>query len=194
MFLESARIFLDHNPDIPARFLIIGDGELRDDLINYCQQHGLSDYVKFCGWKRDLPKAYADLDILALTSINEGTPVSIIEAMASCVPVISTEAGGVRDLLGTPIPVISQNGFQIFERGILCRQDDAEGFANGLKYIIQNGRIRQEISDSARSFVTRVHSQERLLQDVESVYLELLKHDRDKVSSGGNALSPLQHD
>jgi len=53
MFLRSAKIFLDHNPDIPAKFLIVGDGELRDDLMAYCEQQGLSDYVKFChlcGW------------------------------------------------------------------------------------------------------------------------------------------------
>ena len=99
MFLESAKIFLDHNPNIPIKFLIIGDGELRNDLVTFCEQQGLYSYVKFCGWERDLPKVYADLDVLCLTSINEGTPVSIIEAMASSVPVVSTDAGGVRELI-----------------------------------------------------------------------------------------------
>jgi len=183
MFLKSAKIFLDHNPDIPAKFLIIGDGELRNDLVAFCEQKGLSGYVKFCGWKRDLPKVYADLDILCLTSINEGTPVSIIEAMASSVPVISTDAGGVRDLLGMPMPEILQNGFYVLERGILCPQDDPEGFAKGLKYVIQNNRLREEILNSARSFVAHIYSKERLLQDIESIYLELLKYDRDKISA-----------
>ncbi|MBW1741101.1 MAG: glycosyltransferase family 4 protein [Deltaproteobacteria bacterium] len=126
---------------------------------------------------------YADLDILCLTSINEGTPVSIIEAMASSVPVISTDAGGVRDLLGMPMPEISQNGFYVLERGILCPQDDPEGFAKGLKYVIQNNRLREEILNSARSFVAHIYSKERLLQDIESIYLELLKYDRDKISA-----------
>jgi len=95
MLFDAARIFLDQNPEIRVKFVVIGDGELREELIGYCQQDGLSDDVLFCGWERDLPTVYADLDILALTSVNEGTPVSMIEAMASSVPVISTDAGGV---------------------------------------------------------------------------------------------------
>ena len=89
----------------------------------YCEQQGLSRYVKFCGWKRDLPKVYADLDILALTSINEGTPVSIIEAMACSVPVISTHAGGVREL-------IAEYGLPIADCGMgsaECRIDNQGG-------------------------------------------------------------------
>jgi glycosyltransferase involved in cell wall biosynthesis len=175
MFLRSARVFLDQNPDVATKFLVIGDGELRDELAALCDEQGLSDHVHFCGWRRDLPKVYADLDILCMTSINEGTPVSIIEAMASSVPVISTDAGGVRDLLGMLMPGVSQDGFQVLERGILCRQDDPEGFARGLQYVIKNRRIWEEISNSARSFVSRVYSREQILSDMESVYLDLVR-------------------
>lgn len=184
MFLRSARIFLDQNPDIPTKFLVIGDGELRDDLAALCNEQGLSDHVQFCGWRRDLPEVYADLDILCMTSINEGTPVSIIEAMASSVPVISTDAGGVRDLLGTLMPGVSQNGFQVLERGILCRQDDPEGFARGLQYMIKNRQVWEEISNSARSFVSRVYTREQILSDMESVYLDLVKPDWIQSSIG----------
>jgi GT2 family glycosyltransferase/glycosyltransferase involved in cell wall biosynthesis len=177
MFLRSARVFLDQNPDIPTKFLIIGDGELRNDLASFCDEQGLSDHVQFCGWRRDLPKVYADLDILCMTSINEGTPVSIIEAMASSVPVISTDAGGVRDLLGMLMQGVSQDGFLVLERGILCRQDDPEGFASGLQYVIKNRQIREEISNSARSFVSRVYTREQILSDMESVYLDLVKKE-----------------
>jgi GT2 family glycosyltransferase/glycosyltransferase involved in cell wall biosynthesis len=175
MFLESAKIFLDHNPDIPARFLIIGDGELRNDLVKCCEQQGVSPYVKFCGWQTDLAKVYADLDIVALTSINEGTPVSIIEAMASSVPVICTDAGGVRDLLGAPVQRVASNGCQVHERGILCQQGDVEGFAMGLKYLVENhSRLKKEMSGRARLFVEQSFSKERLFQDIESLYLELM--------------------
>ncbi|MBW2172650.1 MAG: glycosyltransferase [Deltaproteobacteria bacterium] len=213
MFLRSARIFLDQNPDIPTKFLLIGDGELRNDLAAFCDEQGLSDHVQFCGWRRDLPKVYADLDILCMTSINEGTPVSIIEAMASSVPVISTDAGGVRDLLGmlTRLPPrarppakpawhspaaqqiaegqsgVSQDGFQVLERGMLCRQDDPEGFASGLQYVIKNRRIWEEISNSARSFVSRVYSREQILSDIESIYLDLVKPDQVRSTVGLDA-------
>jgi len=175
MFIKSAKIFLNQNPHIRAQFLIVGDGELRDDLMAYCQQERLSNHVVFCGWKRDLPKIYADLDILALTSINEGTPVSIIEAMASSVPVISTDAGGVRDLLGAPVQRVSSKGFQVHERGILCQQGDVEGFAMGLKYLVENhSRLKKEMSQGARLFAEQNFAKERLLHDIESLYVELM--------------------
>ena len=175
VFFRSARIFLDNNSDIDVKFLVIGDGELRDDLMAYCEQQGISDYVRFCGWNRDLPNVYADLDILALTSINEGTPVSLIEAMACSVPVIATDAGGVRDLLGAPVQHMSPNGFQVYERGILCEQGDAGGFAEGLKYLVENHtRLKGEMSACARLFVGQNFSKVRLLHDIESLYLELM--------------------
>jgi glycosyltransferase involved in cell wall biosynthesis len=73
------------------------------------------------------------------------------------------------------MPGVSQDGFQVLERGILCRQDDPEGFARGLQYVIKNRRIWEEISNSARSFVSRVYSREQILSDMESVYLDLVR-------------------
>jgi len=180
MLFDAARIFLDQNPEILVKFLVIGDGELRDDLITYCQQHLLSDDILFCGWKRDLPSVYTDLDILALTSINEGTPVSIIEAMASSVPVISTDAGGVRDLLGPPRSEIVSDGFKVCQHGLLCRQKDAKAFAMGIKFLLTNPRIREEILDTALLFAKQSYTKERLLQEVESLYLELLEYKLHK--------------
>lgn len=175
MLFDAARIFLDQNPEIRAKFLVIGDGQLRDDLMAYCQQHGLSAEVLFCGWKRDLPPVYADLDILALASVNEGTPVSIIEAMASSVPVISTDAGGVRDLLGPLRSEIASDGFEVCQRGLLCRQKDSEGLAKGIKFLLTNVRIREEILGTACLFAKQAYAKERLVQEVETLYLELLE-------------------
>ena len=126
-----------------------------------------------------MPLVYADLDILALTSTNEGTPVSIIEAMASSVPVISTDAGGVLDLLGPPDGLPSSDGFVVCQRGILCRKNDALGFAKGLKYLMElDNREKQNRLIRARSFVSRRFSEERLLNDIESLYLELMANRR----------------
>lgn len=175
MFFNAARIFIEENPGIQVKFIVVGDGELRDELESYCQKHGLADYVHFCGWMKGLPPVYADLDILALTSINEGTPVSIIESMASSVPVIATDVGGVLDLLGAEDGRPPSDGFRICERGILCRKNDAKGLANGLKYLIGNHtRENQERMTRARLFVEQRFSQERLLNDIESLYLNLM--------------------
>ena len=175
MFLDAAKIFIVENPGIQVKFMIIGDGELREELMSYSVALGLSDYVIFCGWIRDLPEVYADLDVLVLTSINEGTPVSIIEAMASSVPVISTDAGGVRDLIGPPRSKCDLDGFEVCKRGLICRQGDTNGLAKGVKFLLMNSRFRQETSNAAQKFVKRDYSADRLLTEIDSIYLNLIK-------------------
>jgi GT2 family glycosyltransferase len=175
MFLKAAKIFLELNPGVQAKFTVVGDGELRDELEAYCHRIGLDNHVMFCGWIKDVPAVYADLDILALTSTNEGTPVSIIEAMASLVPVIATDAGGVLDLLGPPDGTPSTNGYVVCERGILCKKNNALGFAKGLKYIMEaNKSGTQKRFMRACSFIQGRFSEERLLKDIESLYLDLM--------------------
>ena len=181
MFLKAAKIFLEQNSSIRVKFLVVGDGELRHKLEVYCNKQGLSNHVIFCGWVRDVPLVYADLDILSLTSINEGTPVSIIEAMASSVPVIATDAGGVLDLLGAPDNISQSNGFTVCERGILCRNDDVFGFSKGLKYLTENGRCEtEERIKRARVFVEQRYSQERLINDIEATYFKLMEKGHEK--------------
>jgi len=116
----------------------------------------------------------SNLDIVALTSNNEGTPVSLIEAMACSVPVIATDVGGVRDLLGNSQLDVVSDGFKICERGILCRDNDAKGFASGMKYIINNKRLREERASAAKSFVVQNFSKERLVREMKLLYTELL--------------------
>ena len=82
-----------------ARFAIIGDGECRAEIEARATELGLGDHVLFTGWLADLRDAYSDMDTLVITSHNEGTPVSLIEALAAGVPVVSTAVGGVPDLL-----------------------------------------------------------------------------------------------
>ncbi|HUV59717.1 MAG TPA: glycosyltransferase [Desulfatiglandales bacterium] len=175
MFFNAAQFFLEHNPDANIKFIVIGDGELRDGLEGYSTKLGLDDHVVFCGWMRNVPMVYADLDILALTSSNEGTPVSIIESMASSVPVIATDAGGVIDLLGPSDGLHKSDGFEVCERGILCRKNDAQGFTKGLKYLIDgNIQEKQKRLMRARSFAIERFSEKRLLNDIESLYIELM--------------------
>jgi GT2 family glycosyltransferase/glycosyltransferase involved in cell wall biosynthesis len=177
LFLDMAEIFLKENGDLKVKFVVIGDGELAQPLKTHVENRRLNNHVKFCGWRRDLPEVYADLEILALTSKNEGTPVSIIEAMAAGTSVISTDAGGVRDLLGSPEKNMpSAEGFTVCKRGILCRKNDATGFAHGLNHLMRMDiPQRSHMSDEARDFVVRTYSNERLLHDMEKLYLEIVK-------------------
>lgn len=177
LFLKMAEIFLNENIDLTVKFVVIGDGELRKTLEAIAEKMGLNSHVSFCGWRRDLPEVYADLDVLALTSENEGTPVSIIEAMAAGTAVISTDAGGVRDLLGPSKEKLSMEaGFTVCKKGILCRKNDAAEFARGLKHLVEMEKNQRErMIDDARDFVLKSFSNKRLVKDMEALYLEMLE-------------------
>lgn len=175
LFIDGAKIFLEAHPSFKVQFVVVGDGELRASLEDYARQKGLSQYVRFCGWRRDLPEVYADLDILSLTSVNEGTPVSIIEAMAASTPVIATDAGGVSDLLGSTDGSLASGDFAVCTRGILCRKEDPLGFSKGLAYLMEMDVSKREaLITKSRDFVKQRFSEERLLKNTETLYLELL--------------------
>jgi glycosyltransferase involved in cell wall biosynthesis len=177
MFLRSARHFIIQNPDIKVKFVVIGDGELRTDLQEFAHKLELNEYVVFCGWIKDVSPVYSDLNILALTSMNEGTPVSVIEAMASRVPVISTEAGGVVDLVGMDDHQHRSNGFRVCERGVLCGKDDAKGFSQGIRYLLDmKPKDKDSLLDMACTFVKERYTQERLVRDIEKLYHDLMKN------------------
>ena len=85
------------------RLVIAGDGPCRADLESMARTLGVADRVHFLGWVEDLPRLYATLDMFALSSLSEGTPVAAIEAMAAGRPVISTDVGGVADVVADGI-------------------------------------------------------------------------------------------
>jgi glycosyltransferase involved in cell wall biosynthesis len=97
LFLDAARSMVDSGS--PARFVIVGDGEMRESLQEYAESLGLTERVRFLGWKQEMAPVYAALDLFTLTSDNEGTPVAVIEAMAAGVPVVATAVGGVPDVV-----------------------------------------------------------------------------------------------
>ena len=127
LFLEAAASILKEKPRLKARFKIIGDGQLRSELEEYARELKIAPWVEFTGWQKDLPAVYSDLDVVCLTSLNEGTPVSLIEAMASGKAVVATEVGGVPELLGEVVE--ERDGFSIRERGISSKPKDTQGFA-----------------------------------------------------------------
>ena len=179
MFFLAAREFLEKNPGSLIKFLVIGDGELKARLENFCCEQGIGDYCHFIGWVKNIEEVYADLNCLALTSMNEGTPVSIIEAMASSVPIISTDVGGVSDLIGPPAGIAASDGFVVCERGILCKRNDASGLAKGMQYLIEEDALeRHDRVEKARNFAMKHFSKERLLKDMEELYLGLIKEQR----------------
>src|SRR5262249_8080668 len=128
-------------PRTDLRALVVGDGELRAEIEATAAAMGVSDRIFFTGWERDQARIYADIDIVCLTSRNEGTPVALIEAMAAGKPFISTKVGGVRDL-AVGEATANPAGFEVFENGVLVASDDEVALAAGLSYLIDHPRVR----------------------------------------------------
>src|SRR6185503_9951294 len=92
-----------HTRQPAALFVIVGDGDRRVELEAMANGLGLREHVRFLGWRQDLATIYGATDVCVLTSRNEGTPVAVIEALAAGVPVVSTDVGGVRDVIDEPV-------------------------------------------------------------------------------------------
>lgn len=178
LFLQAAALFKKQFPNGPpearVRFVVIGDGHLRHKVERQAKANGLVDDVIFVGSRRDPENFYPALDIVALTSRNEGTPLTLIEAMANARPVISTTVGGVVDLLGQPLSPAGGDAFVVCERGVRVSPDDARGFAAGLAHLIANEPLRREIGERGLQFVLAHYSKERLLEDIKRLYAELV--------------------
>jgi glycosyltransferase involved in cell wall biosynthesis len=179
LFLRAAALFKDNflgeSPKARVRFIVVGDGALRKVLEQQARSLGLAEDVIFTGSRRDPENFYPALDIVALTSRNEGTPLTLIEAMANARPVVSTAVGGVVDLLGERIPQESNESFAVCQRGISAPPEDASAFAAGLARLAADATLRRETGERGLQFVAAHYSKERLIKDIKSLYADLLK-------------------
>jgi glycosyltransferase involved in cell wall biosynthesis len=144
------------------RLLVVGDGELRSELEALARGLGIAERVNFLGYRRDLPSIAAATDIAVLSSANEGTPVSLIEAAAAGVPAVASRVGGVPD-------VVTPAGGILFESG------DADALGGALSRLAGDRALRVRLGAGAREHVLRRYSIQRLVGDVEALYEELLR-------------------
>jgi glycosyltransferase involved in cell wall biosynthesis len=161
LFLESAARIAGQEP--AARFVIVGDGVFRPNLENQARELGITDRVLFTGWRRDLPRICADLNVLVVSSDNEGTPVSAIEAMASSCPVVATRVGGLPDLIEDQ------------KSGRLVPPRDAEALASAVLDLLSNPQTACELGQNAMEAVRQRFTVQRLLSDMDHLYTELLE-------------------
>lgn len=162
LFLQTARLIADEDP--AALFLVIGDGELREDLEDNARQLGLAGSVRFLGWRRDLATVYGATDVFLLTSRNEGTPVALIESLAAGVPGVSTDVGGVRDVLFPPDsdPLGEVEPFA-----------DAAALARSVTGLLTDRERRRSLGARGRALVLARYGIDRLVDDIEALYREL---------------------
>ncbi len=164
-----------------VRFLVIGDGHLSDALKEEARILGLGSDVLFLGQRDDPENFYPGLDIVALTSLNEGTPLTLIEAMANERAVLARAVGGVVDLIGneTGAPLAQSKEYALCERGVSVSAGALpRGFAAGLSVLVENEEMRREMGERGRRFIESYYSKERLTSDVTKLYQELLHTER----------------
>jgi glycosyltransferase involved in cell wall biosynthesis len=160
-----------------VRFIVIGDGSLRSGLEAQRQSLGLDKDVIFVGGRKDPEYFYPALDVVALTSRNEGTPLTLIEAMANARPVVATSVGGVVDLLGD---VVEDGPYQVCRRGIGVPAGDEGAFVAALSRIIRDRSLRHELGERGLEFVEVNYSKERLFEDIKGLYAELRHKEAQK--------------
>jgi glycosyltransferase involved in cell wall biosynthesis len=160
LFLQAARIVHAQLPG--AFFALVGDGERRAELVAMAGSLGLADRVRFTGWIADVPPVYSALDALVLSSNNEGLPVSLIEAMAAGVPVVSTSVGGVPDLL---------DGGQL---GAVVPPGDAQGMAAGIVRALTDPAARA-VAEKARTVTLQQYDIRQSVAQTDALYRRLVQ-------------------
>ncbi|MEI8105462.1 MAG: glycosyltransferase [Actinomycetes bacterium] len=147
---------------VDAAVVLVGDGPLLGGLQALAAELGLADHTRFAGFRDDVGRIYAACDIVALTSANEGTPVSLIEALAAGRPVVATDVGGVSD-------VVSDGAF-----GFLVPAHDIAGLADRLGRLAADPELRRRFGEAGREHVLPRYAIPRLVGDIDHLYRELL--------------------
>ena len=172
MLLEAiAKLISEREAGRSIRLVVIGDGHLRTNIEQLASRLGLADRVIFTGCRTDAASLYSDLDLVALTSLNEGTPLTLIEAMCAGRPVVTTEVGGVVDIMGARES--SMDGFWIWQHGITAPSRDVASFARALRYLIDQPELCRKMGASGQSFVNTRLSRRQLISNIERLYHEL---------------------
>jgi glycosyltransferase involved in cell wall biosynthesis len=166
VFLDCATLLSNSG----ARFVMVGGGELLDMSRRRIQQQQLAGSVALLGWRHDLATIYADSRIVVCTSTNEGTPVALLEAMASARAVVSTDVGGVRDLMVGPAVRVDE--MELFQNGVLVGREPRE-IAQAVSYLLEHRELCEAMGRAGREWVRNRYSHHRLADDLESLYVSI---------------------
>lgn len=159
LLLEALALARQSEPRL--RLAIVGDGDVRPDLERQAAELGIAAAVCFLGYRRELCPVFAAADLAVLSSANEGTPVSLIEAGAAGLPAVATDVGGVGE-------VVTE------ETGVLVPPRDPEAFAGALLRLATDPEWRAAQGEAARRHALDRYGATRLIDDIETLYAELV--------------------
>lgn len=167
VWFKGLHVLIDALPAIrkkhpDTRVLIVGDGELRADLIAQAERVGVADMVVFAGERGDIPDLLKISDIFVLPSVSEGLPISLMEAMASELPLVASRVGGIPELIEDGV------------NGYLCDSQDADSFAKGVLRLLDDPKHRRAAGRAGRKRLEQHFSQRAMVQKTETLYTALM--------------------
>jgi len=135
-FVKVAYLISRQHPNV--KFILAGDGESRPEVEKLIQEYGLKNKVILVGWRNDIAEIMSALDIFVLTSLWEGLPVSVLEAMSCSKPVVATDTGGIREVI-----IDGKTGY-------LAEPHDVNGISDKLRDLVKSENLRNSIGEFAR--------------------------------------------
>jgi len=145
-----------------ARLVLVGEGPEENAIREFISRHHLHDHVRFLGLRSDVPRLLPAADAFLLTSINEGIPLTVIEAMAAGLPIVSTDVGGVAEVV--------RDG----ETGLLARPGDVEGLAHHVLRLGASPEERTHMGRAGRERALALFSEDGMVAAYDRLYREML--------------------
>ena len=163
LFINALGKLIEHLT-VPVKVFIVGDGSERSNIEEAVQSLPKSPLlkIKLTSWIQDIAKFNAGMDLICLTSNNEGTPVSLIEAQAANIPVITTDVGGVRDIV--------LDG----ETGFIVPKNDVTSLSDKMRLLIEDEKLRKKMSQNGWTFVEHKFHYTTLVKNMEEYYHSLI--------------------
>lgn len=161
MLLKTAKRLIDAKEKV--RFVIVGDGTERQTLEEMAAELKITEYVKFTGWRTDVPRLMSAFDIFVLTSRDEGMPIAALEAMALAKAVVGTDVGAMRECVA--------HG----QTGLLVPSDDVDQMAESLRLLVRNKDGARRLGEAGRARVKREFTKDIMVQRTIDVYSAALE-------------------
>ena len=158
-FIKLANLIKQILPDI--KFLLVGDGVLRRKIERLISQFNLQKEIILTGWRRDIPQILSTIDVFVLTSLWEGLPIVVLEAMAVFKPVVATHTGGISDVI-----IEGRTGF-------LVAPGDMQEMSDKLIPLLKNENLRRQIGQNAKDCLGADFSLENMVKHTQDLYTGL---------------------
>ena len=162
--IKAVDVMIDVMSELPGVHLaVVGDGDERGRLEQLVRDLELERRVHFTGWCDDVPAAMSDLDVVALSSRNEGTPVALIEALAARRPVVATRVGGVEHVV---VPD---------RTGLVVPPNDPQSLSGAIRRLLDDRLLGARLAEAGRERVSSTFGAARLVSDMRTLYRDLAR-------------------